>query len=168
MDGRTKIKSGIKADMVKFKGKVENFTSGVFRRVQSYRSNNSDYVPRLEGSLENHPTSGQCPYCSRVRCLLNPRHDYNKKLLLPRSAENAEPYWIRARYAEKGSLCVSKAEFDSFHFPVFIESWERMLYWWNNFLPRNVKVCLERGNGICIWCYLYNIYNCMCVCVCVN
>jgi len=30
---------------------------------------------------------------------------------------------------EKGSLCVSKAEFDSFHFPVFIESSERMLYW---------------------------------------
>lgn len=70
---RTKIKSGIKADVAKFKGKVENFTSGVFHRVQSYRSNNSDYVPRLEGSLENHPASGQYSYCSRDRCLLNPR-----------------------------------------------------------------------------------------------
>ena len=90
--GRSKIKSGIKVDVAKFKGEVENFTSGVFRRVQSYRSNNSDYVPRLEGSLENHPTSGQYPYCSHDRCLLNLLYDYNKKLLLPRSAENAEPY----------------------------------------------------------------------------
>lgn len=31
MSRRTKIKSGIKADVDKFKGKVENFTSGIFR-----------------------------------------------------------------------------------------------------------------------------------------
>lgn len=71
-------------DVGKFKSEVENFTSGVFRRVQSCRSNNSDYVPRLEGSFENHPASGQYSYCSRDRCLLNLRHDYNKKLLLQR------------------------------------------------------------------------------------
>lgn len=88
---------------VKFKDEVENCAPMVFpdklekkekqekkrqKRVtdQTTRNTCRDWKVR---SSENDPACGQH---SRDRCLLSPRHDYNKKLLLPWSAENAVPY----------------------------------------------------------------------------